>query len=129
MSRKKNKHPLTPYFVFTLEAVNIAQKAMRLFEQSLQQAGSQPPKVAFAEEIIQQVNGKLDAMKVSVGAICLTPFDYNEKIVLAAAIHLYTVNLFAGPSDSQRQRELHTCQQIKRFALDRLMEEGGARQD
>jgi hypothetical protein len=123
MTRKKRKKNYTPCFVFTLETISIAQRAMKLFEQSLQRVENQRAKVAFAEETMQQVNGKLDTMKISVGAICLTAFDYNEKIVLAAAIHLYIVDLLSVPSDTQRQRELQQCQQIKRFALDRLMVE------
>lgn len=121
MTRKKRKKNYTPCFVFTPETISIAQRAMKLFEQSLRRVENQPAKVAFAEETMQQVNGKLDTMKILVGAICLTTFDYNEKIVIAAAIHLYMVDLLSVPSDSRRQRELQQCQRIKRFALDHMV--------
>lgn len=116
--RKQKKH--TPYFVFTPETITITQKAMRLFEQSLGRAGSPPAKMEFAAETMQQINGKLEAMRTSVGLICLTTFDYNEKIVLAAAIQLYALDLLAVPLNARRQKELQQCQHIERFALDHL---------
>jgi hypothetical protein len=116
--RKQKKH--TPYFVFTLETITTAQKAMRLFEQPLGRVEGQPAKVEFAAETMQQVNGKLERMRTLVGLMCLTPFDYNEKIVLAAAIQLYILNLLAAPFDMRSQKELRQCRQIERFALDNL---------
>ena len=67
---------------------------------------------------MQQVNSKLAAMATSVGMMCLTSFDYNEKMVLAAAIQLYMLDLLVASASSQREKELQRCQQIMRFALD-----------
>lgn len=120
MRKKKRKNDTSspPCFVFTPETVTLTQKALNLFEQSLQRADHQRPKVAFAEETMNRVKGKLDAMSTSVGLMCLTTFDYNEKIIIAAAIQLYTFDLLSTPSHSQRERELQKCRQIARFALD-----------
>ncbi len=115
--KKKNYTPSPPCFVFTPETVTVTQKALKLFEQSLQRADHQRPKVAFAEETMNRVKGKLDAMCTSVGLMCLTTFDYNEKIVIATAIQLYTFDLLSTPSHSQREKELQKCRQIARFAL------------
>lgn len=118
--RKQKKQHATPCFVFTLEMVTLAQKALRLFEQSLGRVESQPAKVEFAAETMRHINGKLETMRASVGLMNLTTFDYNEKIVLAAAIQLYTLDLLAVPLDARRQRELQQYQHIERFALDHL---------
>lgn len=120
MARKKHKQRTAPCFVFTPETIEIALKAMNIFEQSLHQIGSQSSKVVFAEETMRQVNGKLAAMNTSVGVICLTTFDYNEKIVLAAAIRLYALDLISVPSDAQHDKELQKCRQIEHFALAHL---------
>jgi hypothetical protein len=118
--RKQKKQHTTPCFVFTLEMVTLAQKAMRLFEQSLGQVENSPSKVVFAAETMQQINRKLETMQTSVG---LATLDYNEKIVLAAAIQLYTLDLFAVPLNASSQKELRQCQQIERFALEHLTPE------
>lgn len=114
MKRKKKKRYI-PCFTFTLETIQVTQKALKLFEQSLQQADHQRPKVAFAEETLNQVKGKLEAMSTSVGLMCLATFDYNEKLVIATAIQLYTFDLLSDPFHSQRERELQKCRQIAPF--------------
>jgi hypothetical protein len=119
MKRKKKKRSI-PCFTFTLETIQITQKALKLFEQSLQRVDHQRPKVAFAEETMNQVKGKLEAMSTSVGLMCLTTFDYNEKIVIATAIQFYTLDLLSAPFHSQREKELQKCRQIARFAQDNL---------
>lgn len=115
--RKQKKQHAPPCFVFTPETVTLAQKAMRLFEQSLGQVENPPAKVEFAAETMLQIKGKLEAMQTSVG---LTTFDYNEKIVLAAAIQLYILDLLAVPLNAGSQKELQQCQHIEHFALDHL---------
>lgn len=131
MTRKKKKMKgYTPVFIFTQETIRIAREAMKLFEQSLQETEIQPSKMLFARETMQRVNGKLEAMGLSVGALCLTTFDYNEKLVLAAAIRLFILDLLATPSTAQRERTLQKCRQIEFFALDNLqIEQGRTMQD
>jgi hypothetical protein len=126
MSRKhKNRKPQSlRCFVFTPETIKLAQEAMKLFAQALTRAENQSAKAAFAREMMQQVNGKLDAMAKSVGVMCLTAFDYNEKIVLATSIQLYMLDLIAVSASSQREKELQRCRQIMRFALDPGRESG-----
>lgn len=125
--KKKEKKAYTPVFVFTLEMVHIAQEAMTLFEQPLQRAENQPSNMAFARETMQRVNSKLEAMSLSVGTLCLTTFDYNEKLVLGAAIRLYILDLLATPSTAQQERKLKRSRQIERFALEHLQIEQGRR--
>jgi hypothetical protein len=123
MSRKKPKPPLR-YFTFSPEMIHVTQQAMKLLVPLLARAEGQSEKVAFANETVQQVKSKLDAMRASVGTMCLTGFDYNEKLVIAAAIQLYMVDLRAASASSQREREMRRCQRIMRFALDPGREPG-----
>jgi hypothetical protein len=120
MSRKHRNRRRQPFrcFTFSPETVKLLQQAMKLFAQSLGRAEAQAEKLVFAREVIQQVNEKLDAMWTSVGVMCLTRFDYNEKIVIAAAIQLYMLELMAVSVSPQREKELQRCQQLMRFALD-----------
>lgn len=117
MTRKKRrkKKYTAQYFVFTLETITLTQKALELFEQPLQRADHQEAKVLFAEETMQQVKGKLSAMKQSVGLLCVTTFDYNEKIIMCEAIRLYAVDLLSLPADARRARQLRQCQQIATY--------------
>jgi hypothetical protein len=117
MSRKKPKPPLR-YFTFSPEMIHVTQQAMKLLVPLLARAEGQSEKVEFAIETVQQVKSKLDAMRASVGSMCLTGFDYNEKIVIAAAIQLYMADLRAASVSAQREKDLRRCQRIMRFALD-----------
>ncbi len=121
MTRKKRKKKhYTPCFVFTRETITLTQKALGLFEQPLERANHQNEKVAFAEETMQRVKGKLAAMKQSVGLLCVTTFDYNEKIIITEAIRLYVLDLLSLPSDARRARQLHQCYQIAtHFAVEK----------
>ncbi|MGH2478471.1 MAG: hypothetical protein ACRDHW_02285 [Ktedonobacteraceae bacterium] len=95
-----------------------------MFSQSLTRAEDQPEKAAFAWETAQQINEKLAAMRTSVGVMCLTKFDYNEKLVIAASIQLYLLEPIIVSVSSQRDAELKRCQQLMRFALDPGREPG-----
>ena len=113
MSRKHRKRkPQRPCFVFTGETITLTQEAMKLLAQVLAREEGQPVKVAFARETIQRVNRKLDVLATPVGARGLTTFDYNERIVLVAAIQLYILDLMSLPPHSQQTRHLRQCQQI-----------------
>ena len=120
MSRKQKKRQgqRIRCFTFSPEMIQLMQEAMKLFAQSLTRAEGLPEKIAFTKETMQQVKNKLDAMRASVGVMCLTGFDYNEKIVIATAVQLYMVDLQTASASSQRERELRRCQRIMRFALD-----------
>ena len=119
MTRKKRTRAI-PCFVFTPETIRIAQNALTCFEQGLQRGVSASAKVAFARETLQEVNRKLAAMQASVGMLSLTTFDANEKIVLAAAIQLYTLDLLAEPVSARRERALKHCRRLAQFAQDAL---------
>lgn len=122
-NRTRTRPPLST-FTFSPETVKLLQEAMKLFAQSLVRAEGQPEKAAFASEMVQQVNEKLAAMRASVGVMCLTKFDYNEKLVIATAIQFYMLEEKAVTVNSQREKELKRCQQIMRFAHDPGREPG-----
>ena len=119
MTRKKRTRAI-PCFVFTPETITLAQNALTCFEQGLQRRVSSSAKVAFARETMQEVNRKLAEMQATVGMLSLTTFDANEKIVLAAAIQLYTLDLLAEPVSPQRERALKHCRRLAQFAQDAL---------
>jgi hypothetical protein len=121
MKRKhKHTHKKLSIFVFTPAGIALTQEAMQLYEQVLQQSTGEPAKIAFAKETMLMVNGKLDSMSKSVGDLCLTSFDYNEKLVIATALQLYSIDLLATPATARRERKLKLCQQVQRFAQDNL---------
>lgn len=115
MARKKKKKWQAPCFVFTLETIRLTEAAIELFEQPLQRADHRDPKVLFAQATVKQVKGKLDNMKTSVGLICLTSFDYNEKVVLIQALRLYSFLLLSLPVNAQQAREIRQCQRIAAY--------------
>src|SRR5689334_19688939 len=117
MGRKRKKQQFR-CFVFSPEMVTLLQEAMKLFAQALTRAEDPSERVAFARKMMQQINGKLDAMSTSVGATCLMSFDANEKIVIATAIQLYLFEVAAVAEHPQRTKELERCQQLLRFAHD-----------
>ncbi len=126
MSRKHKNRRRQPIrsFIFSPETVKLLQEAMKVFSQSFSQVEEQSEKIAFASKMIQQVNEKLAAMLASVGVLTVTTFDYNEKLVIAAAIQFYMLEEKAATVYSQREKEMKRCQQIMRFALDPGREPG-----
>jgi hypothetical protein len=105
-----------PVFVFTPVSIQVTQKAMQLFEQSLQRAKSASEKIAFSRTVMERVNEKLHLMSSSAGLLRLTTFDYNEKIVIAAAIKQYEVAILFNPLTAEKRKELRVCKQIGHFA-------------
>lgn len=96
----------------------LTQKALEEFERPLHRADHSDKKVAFAEETTLRVKGKLEAMKQSVGALCLILFDYNEKVIIRQAILLYTIELLDKPPSVKQTKELHQCRQITAALTD-----------
>lgn len=107
-------------FIFSLAQVELVQQVMRRFTYALTGATRQPEKVALATETMQQINARLAAMRraAASGEMYTTTFDYNEKVVIAAAIQLHMVELLGLPASPQREQELQDCRQIMCFALD-----------
>jgi hypothetical protein len=115
MTRKKKRKDSTPSprcIVLTPEMIRLTQEALKLFEEHLRRANSQDEKVTFAAEEMERVKSKLDAMRTSVGRMVLTTFDYNEKVLLVAAIQMYSYDLSLLPSNPKREKELKQCRQI-----------------
>ena len=102
-------------FVFTEETIALTQRALMLFEQPLHQADHRNEKVAFAEETMQSVKHKLEQMKQSVGLLCLTTFDYNEKIIIRQAILLYSIDLLEASPEAQQAWELRQSRRISMY--------------
>ncbi len=116
MSRKKRsrKYQVT-CFIFTPETIKLTEEALKLFDQSLQRADHRDTKVLFAEETMKRVKGKLDAMKKSAGFMCLTTFDYNEKLLLAQALRMYSIALSFSPANDRQAREIWQCRRIAAY--------------
>ncbi|HEU5375775.1 MAG TPA: hypothetical protein VFV38_10080 [Ktedonobacteraceae bacterium] len=113
MGRRKRKSlNQVPCFVLTPETITLIQQALQRFEEPLSQVHHQETKVAFAEETLHQVKGKLTAMKQSIGALCLITFDANEKVILTAALRLYLLELIALPRTPQRAKALSACHKL-----------------
>lgn len=113
MRRRKRKQPKrAPCFVLTPETIMLTQQALQRFEAPLGQANDQEAKVAFAQETLQQIKGKLEAMKQSIGALCLITFDANEKVILTAALRLYLLELIAAPRSPRRAKALSACYKL-----------------
>lgn len=115
---KSRKRVSPAVFVFTGETVHLTLKAVALFEQPLQQANHRDAKVIFAEETVQSVKQKLEAMRDAVGVACLTSFDYNEKIIIQQSMLLYTIELLDKPPGPQRDREMRQCRVIATHFTD-----------
>jgi hypothetical protein len=132
MTRKKKRKRTSlaspSCFVFTPETVRMTQEALQRLEQPLSRADHQDGKVAFAAEEMERIKAKLDIMRTSVGRMVLTTFDYNERIMLVAAIQMYSVDLRSQPSTPRREKELKQCRQITaHFALGHPNEEKRSR--
>lgn len=121
MKRKqKQKKTTPPVFVFTPESLKITQGAMRELEKSSRRSTGSPAKLAFAQETMQSVNGKLAMMSTSMGFLCTTTFDYNEKIVIVLAIQQYKMAFLSQPVTAQQQHELRVCHHIEQFIMEHL---------
>src|SRR4051812_43584072 len=113
--KRKQQRATPPVFVFTPASLKITQEAMKELEQSSRRAKGLPDKVVFAQETIQNVSSKLAMMSTSMGFLCTTTFDYNEKIVIALAIQQYKIVFLSPAETAQQQRELKICHHIEQF--------------
>lgn len=122
MTRKKGKHQrnsrIAPCFVFTPETVTLVEKAVAVFEEPLSRADHKEEKIAFAEETVQQVKAKLANMKQSVGEMCLTTFDYNEKIIIRQSLLMYSIDLLEELPGLRQAKELQQCRRIAMYFTD-----------
>jgi hypothetical protein len=143
MKRKGNRQGNQQHMlVFTPESLHLAQEALKVFERTFQHTtgmtydpliqeikrGEQTPQRAssaasdtFTWETMEHVKQKLALMSSSVGAMCLTTFDRNEKLVLAASLHMYIlVEIIPQPYTAQTQRARQICQEMAQDALQGL---------
>lgn len=116
MTRKKRKRKYqTAIFAFTLETIKLTEEAIKLLDQPLQRADHRETKVLFAEETMQQVKNKLNTMKQSVGLMCLTSFDYNEKVLMIQALRAYGLLLASLPMHDRQSRHIRQCHRIAAY--------------
>ena len=123
MGRKKRfKKRRIVTFVFTLETITTVKQALKLLRAQIDVHTSDgDDKVAFAAKTIQSVTTKLEGMEQSIGRLCLTSFDYNEKVILIQAIRMYVAYLFSTRESNGRSKELQRCYQLASyFAAKRL---------
>lgn len=118
--KRKQQRATPPVFVFTPASLKIAQDAMKELEQSSRRVKNSSAKLAFAQETIQNVKSKLAMMSTSMGFLCTTTFDYNEKIVIALAIQQYKIVFLSQPVTAQQQHELRICHHIEQFTLEQV---------
>ena len=112
--RQHNQKPLHVE-VFSLAEIRLAQDAVKQFEGWLSQCTDVTTKRACAEETVILVKGKL-AMLQTARNYPMT-FEYNDHIVLLAAIQAYMVSLSACPPTPRRAEQFRQCEHIKAFAL------------
>src|SRR5579875_3852115 len=116
MTRKKRKKKRqTAIFAFTLKTIKLTEEAIKLLDQPLQRADHRDTKVVFAEETMQQVKNKLNTMKQSVGLMCLTSFDYNEKVLMIQALRAYGHLLASLPMHDRQSRQIRQCHRIAAY--------------
>lgn len=115
-----NSHQSThACFIFTREMLQLTQEALSLFKQSFQRRGYQGKKAIFAEQTVQSMCDKLAALSRSNAEQALTTFDSNEKVILAAAMQLYALDLLSTPTHVRRDLKFKQCQHILEFARAR----------
>ena len=116
MGRKKQrkKDASSPLFLFTPETIDLTLEAMRRFEQPLEQVSRQDDKVAFAIEETRRVKAMLEAMRTEAeaGRMGVAAFDSNQKVLLVAAIQMYTFDLSRQPASPGQAWELEQCRRI-----------------
>ena len=119
MGRKnqRNTSPSSPLFLFTLETIDLTLEAMRRFEQPLERVSRQDDKVAFAIEETRRVKAMLEAMRTEAeaGRIGVAAFDSNQKVLLVAALQMYTFDLSRQPASPRQAWELEQCRRIAAY--------------
>ncbi len=130
MGRKnqRNKSPSSPLFLFTLETIDLTLEAIRRFELPLERVNWQDDKVAFAIEETRRVKALLETMRTEAeaGRIGVAAFDSNQKVLLVAALQMYTFDLSRQPASPRQAWELEQCRRIAAsFSLHRPDEQAG----
>src|SRR5579883_2277973 len=94
-NKKRKKYTSSPLFLFTPETINLTLEAMRRFEQPLERVTRQDEKITFAREETRRVKALLEAMRTEAeaGHLGVAAFDYNQQVLLVAAIQMYTFDL------------------------------------
>lgn len=120
--KKRRSTTYAPFFTFTPQMIYVVQKGLRLLEAPLEHANICDVKVAFAQETMVQVKGKLSALLASACTAHTTTFDYNEKIMITSAVQLYSLFLVGRPPSEQRAKELQDCYQLAFYFSDTTKE-------
>ncbi len=119
MGRKKKRQTGTssPLFLFTPETITLTLEAMMHFEQPLERVTAQDEKLPFVREQVKQVKAKLNGMKAEAetGHVRVVPFDYNEKVLLVAAIQMYLSDLNMQHATPRQAWEVEQCRKIAAY--------------
>ncbi|MGH2481996.1 MAG: hypothetical protein ACRDHW_20295, partial [Ktedonobacteraceae bacterium] len=92
MKQLQHTHGQEPCIMLTRETIRTLQEALQQFEHTLARVNQQQQTAPFTAATLKQVQGKLHALGQTDGtSVC--SFDYNERIVLTAALHLLIVAL------------------------------------
>src|SRR5579885_1847558 len=126
--KKRKKDTSSPIFLFTPETITLTLEAMKRFEQPLERVTHQDEKITFAIEETRRVKALLEAMRseAEAGRIGVAAFDSNQKVLLVAAIQMYTFDLSMQPASPRQAWELEQCRRIAAsFAPHRPHEQAG----
>jgi hypothetical protein len=104
-----------PTLLFTPETITLTEEALKLIEEPLQRADHQDTKVLFAAATMKRIKGELTRMKQSAGLMCLTSFDYNEKVLMIQTLREYSRLLASLPVTDRQAREIRQCQRIAAY--------------
>lgn len=133
MAKKKRQKHTLPCFTFNQESLELTQAALKFTERVFEGMERRPllpettpERVALTRETLQSVKGKLEAMRVDIGMICLTAFDYNECVIILAAMTLYSNELIFTPASAQRASKLRQCHYIGKYMVDEIAKTGVA---
>jgi hypothetical protein len=112
--RKKGQERRTvpSCFVFTPETVTLVQEALRVLEEPLARVQSHDAKTATIREVLASVREKFRSMN-TLGSMLLTTFDYNERLIVAAAVEMYLFDVWALPPGPARTRKIQQCGYIQ----------------
>ena len=113
--KRRHKQKKLHVEVFSQAEIRVAQDALQQFADWLRQIPDVTTKHTFAEETLLLVKSKLATMQSAPPQP--VPFEYNEHILLLAAIQAYMVNLRTSPPSPRRAALFRQCEHLKAFAL------------
>lgn len=116
MKRKQRaKQRLLIVDIFSPAEIKLAQDAIMRFEDWLSQLDKEEVNKAFAAETAILVKSKLERIRTTRDNAAL--LDYNENLLLLAAIQNYMTGLIANSPTPQLAGQIKQCEHIQAFAI------------